>query len=349
MNKLPNLYFLRFFLATLVVLYHLPLTSKNLGLPYFDDFAILKKGGIAVYYFFSLSGFLIIRNLYLEYKKNYTIDLKKFFKRRISRLWPVYYLVILIGIILYDVIIPLLGVDYKTNYSLTELLLYYVCFLPNVFNLYHKVGGILNITWSIGIEEQFYLIFPLYFLLFKKNIKLALVLLLVLLIALLFFYTEFYIYQNYYFYFILAGIFAILAEEGKLNFLKSKILRLIVLTFFLVSFFSDVLVFDDLRFTHLANLIISNLLIVSLAYYPIVLFDKLRLNYFGEISYGLYMYHMIVITIYLYTIKKTKLENYINPIIFVIINNIVVLIFTLFVSHLSYRYFETLFKKTIPK
>lgn len=49
MNKLPNLYFLRFFLALIVVIYHLPITSQNIGLPYFNDQPIFHKGGVAVY------------------------------------------------------------------------------------------------------------------------------------------------------------------------------------------------------------------------------------------------------------------------------------------------------------
>jgi len=65
MHKLPNLYFLRFFLALTVIIYHLPITSQNIGIDFYDNFPIFHKGGVAVFYFFSLSGFLIIRNLYL--------------------------------------------------------------------------------------------------------------------------------------------------------------------------------------------------------------------------------------------------------------------------------------------
>ncbi|MBY8962424.1 acyltransferase [Flavobacterium sp. D11R37] len=345
MHKLPNLYFLRFFLAITVVIYHLPITSRRIGVPEFDDISFIHKGGVAVFYFFSLSGFLIIRNLYLEYKRTETIDLKKFFGRRIGRLWPVYYLVIVLGLFIQQVLIPLLGVGYQLDYSVKELLLYYVFFLPNVFNDMHKVGGILNITWSIGIEEQFYLLFPLIFLIFRKNIKLALSILLVILISILFVYKAFYRYENFYFYFILAGLFAILAEEGKLNFMKSKLLRIVLIVLFLASFFTDIFVFRDVRYTHMANLIISNLLIVSLAYYPIIVLDKLKLNYLGEISYGIYMYHMIVTTFYLYAVKQFNLAKYFGEGLLIVINNIIIIAVTLFVSHLSYRYFETLFYK----
>lgn len=349
MHKLPNLYFLRFFLALTVIIYHLPITSQNIGIDFYDNFPIFHKGGVAVFYFFSLSGFLIIRNLYLENKRDGNISLLKFFKRRILRLWPVYYLVILFGILTYNVLIPAIGVDYAVNYSVKEQLLFYLFFLPNVFNHYHKVGGILNITWSIGIEEQFYLLFPFIFLIFRRRIIIALGILLIFLLILFVLSNQFYVYQNLYFYFILGGLFAILAEKGKLSFFKNKSFQVLILSAFLANFLTDVFVFTDYRLTHLSQLLISNCLIVSIAYYPLFYLDKLKLNYFGEISYGIYMYHMIVTTFYLYAIKKFNISNYFNEVNLIILNNVIIISLTILISHLSYKYFETLFLKKADK
>lgn len=347
MYKLPNLYFLRFFLATIVVIYHLPITSKNIGISFFDDLAIFHKGEVAVFYFFSLSGFLIIRNLYIEYRHSGSINLKNFFQRRMLRLWPLYYLTILCGIFIYAVLIPFLGVNYYLNYNLNDLFLYYIFFLPNVYNGMYKVGGILNITWSIGIEEQFYLIFPFFFLIFKNNIKLALFILFCILIATLFFYQIFYTYKNFYFYFIFGGLFAILAEDNKLVFLKNNSLRLLILILFGATFFTNFFVFSDVRISHIVYLLVANLLIVSLAYYPIILLDKLNLNYLGEISYGIYMLHMIVTTFYLYVIKIFNFDLYINKTFLIILNNVFIIFATTFLAHLSFKYFESFF--TIKK
>lgn len=343
MKHLPNLYFLRFFLALTVLIYHLPTTSVNIGVPAYKALAIFNKGTVAVFYFFSLSGFLIIRNLYREYLKTGTVSLRSFFARRVRRLWPVYYLIILVGLIIYQLLIPLIGVNYVSDYNVTELLAYYIFLMSNVFNDMHKVGGILNITWSIGVEEQFYLMFPIVLLIFRKYIKVALVILLAILVGILSIYPEFYTFQNFYFYFILGGLLAILAEENKLSFLKSKMLRITILLLFFATFFTNMLVFADMRYNHMVNLVISNLVIVSLAYYPIIILDKLKLNYLGEISYGIYMYHMIVITFYLYGLKYFNIDKYFNPTVLVILNNVVTIAGTLIVSHLSYKYFETLF------
>ncbi len=86
MKFLPNLTPFRFLLALIVVLYHIHGFSRNQGIPFIDDFSFLQKGEEAVYMFFSLSGFLIIRQLYLEKMISGTISLKKFFLRRVLRM-----------------------------------------------------------------------------------------------------------------------------------------------------------------------------------------------------------------------------------------------------------------------
>lgn len=79
MKTLPNITSLRFILALLVVLFHIPQFFKNRGFPFFDYLPFFHKGTEAVYMFFSLSGFLIIRQLYIEKTNTNSIDLKAFF------------------------------------------------------------------------------------------------------------------------------------------------------------------------------------------------------------------------------------------------------------------------------
>jgi peptidoglycan/LPS O-acetylase OafA/YrhL len=85
MARLPNLNILRFFLAMVVMLGHIASTSNNLGLPYLPDVPILLKTNLAVYFFFTLSGFLIIRLLFLESRKGW-LNLFNFYKRRMFRI-----------------------------------------------------------------------------------------------------------------------------------------------------------------------------------------------------------------------------------------------------------------------
>lgn len=59
-KRIKNLDSLRGFLAILVLLYHLPLVSRAVDLPYFNDSPIFHRGYHAVAVLFCLSGYLII-------------------------------------------------------------------------------------------------------------------------------------------------------------------------------------------------------------------------------------------------------------------------------------------------
>lgn len=350
MEKLPNLYSLRFFLALMVVVFHIPVTSIGLGLPYFNGWPVFNKGLVAVNFFFTLSGFLIVRQFYLRYRISGTVDLGRFYMRRIRRLWPVYYLVLILGLILYHLILPLAGIDYQIRYDLPELVACYALLAPNVFTAQYPVGGILNVLWSVGVEEQFYLVFPLLFLVFRKRIKMLLAVLLFLFVGLMVFYLEFYQFRNFYFYFAWGGLCSVLAEEGKLNFLRFGLINTAILALFVVIFFTDWLLFaDDFVRYHLLNLIVSGLFIAAVAYFPLFDLDRTKAAYFGKISYGIYMYHMFVVTSVLYASRYFGMERLVSDTAFILLANLAVVVPTLAVSHFSYRYFEKRFLQTGKK
>jgi peptidoglycan/LPS O-acetylase OafA/YrhL len=82
---------LRFFAFLKVFLLHLPITA-------FPLFNYLKGGGgIGVSFFFVLSGFLITYIILEEKSQTGRVNLKNFFIRRILRIWPLFYLMILIA------------------------------------------------------------------------------------------------------------------------------------------------------------------------------------------------------------------------------------------------------------
>jgi len=344
MKTLPNIFFLRFLLATLVVIYHIPETSHRLGFPSFRALPIFDKGSLAVYYFFTVSGFLVIRNLYLENENKGMIDIKKFYLRRIGRLWPVYFVVITIGVILYHFLLPLFEIPFETNYSLSKLLLYYLAFIPNIFNEIYKVGGVLNIVWSIGIEEQFYLVAPVILYIFRSKIVLTLSLILAALLITLFVYPEFYKYSNFYFYFASGGLMAILCEKKIFN-LSGTFINAALVLLFAVSFVTDVFDFTNKPLFHLFHMALSALVICSIAYFPIFKVQNKKLNYLGEISYGIYMYHMIVVVGYFFILNKLNMKIIFNDTLSIVFNNLIILSITFIVSHLSHKYFESLFYK----
>lgn len=97
-------------------------------------------GGLGVDLFFVLSGFLVSGLLFKEYKASEGIDVKRFYVRRAFKIYPAFYVLI---------ILTPLFVHPGTN-CLSE-----VFFVQNYF------PGLWYHTWSLGVEEHFYLLLPL--------------------------------------------------------------------------------------------------------------------------------------------------------------------------------------------
>jgi len=351
MKNLPNLYPLRFFLAITVIIYHLPLICGGLNIPNFNGYAIFQKGTLAVYYFFTLSGFLILRLICLELQKSNGFNFKKFYLRRISRLFPVYFLVFFVGLFLYHFLLPSLGIAFKADYSITELVLNYVFFIPNVFKYNHpNVGSILMVLWSIGIEEQFYFVFLFFLFVFRKRMVLSVTLLLCLLLSLLFFYPAFYKYENLYFFFIFGGLLSILGIKQRFGLFENHYFHYLIYSLFLLSFFTNLFNINNHYLSPLFNMALSGILIALLTDYPIFILKSKMIDYMGKISYGIYMYHFIVITGLLFVIDKYKVNRFINEVVFIVLLNLFVIGLTILLAHFSFKYFESLFyKSNIPK
>ena len=341
---LPNLYALRFFLSMVVVNAHIPLVSKRLDFPFFNDAAIYFKGYLAVYYFFTLSGFLIIRLVYHELKTTGSFNFKKFYLRRIQRLYPVYYLVFLIGILAYHLVLPALDVAFKTDYPIGELIVSYVFLAPNVFNtFYPEVGGILGVLWSIGVEEQFYLVVPLIMFLGRKWLMWTLLATLGILLIVLLRLPEFYMFRNFYFYFLAGGLMAIVAEKWRFKLFTYTWFHLLVFACFVASFVMNRFSAHFNIFDHGIQLLVSSLFITLISYYPKISLSNPFLNYLGKISYGIYMYHMIVITGFLYAFQAMGLQEALPSGLFPVLLTALVFGMTILVASLSYQHFEKRF------
>ena len=148
---------LRFLAALFVVLGHVPLNQESVGLPHPNRAAFFFRGAFAVCFFFALSGFLITYLLLDEQRQTGDIHVRSFYLRRMCRIWPLYFAVVFFGLFFYNGLLPMLGVPYRIDYNLGTALLLYTALLPNLMNSLYTVGGILNPSWSIGVEEQFYL------------------------------------------------------------------------------------------------------------------------------------------------------------------------------------------------
>lgn len=344
---LPNLGPLRGFLALTVVLLHIPLMTKNQHLPYFNDWAIFNKGYNAVWGFFTLSGFLIINLLYQEKQKTSTVNVKDFYTRRILRIYPVYYVVLLFGLAYYHFILPQFGVKFDTNYTVGEAFLWCVAFLPNVFFSLFDPGGILSILWSIGIEEQFYLMIAPISKFIKSNKFTIILASFTVLYFILYFnpYTEFFRrYRFMYFYFSMGGLMAILHSQQKIDFLIfPKLLRLALYASFVLYFFTNVFEFSNEALKHAFSMILFALFILNISNEKEYIVENKFMNYLGEISYGIYMYHMIALNLIVFISLKISVEHLFGFIGTVVFINITTIGLTILFSHLSFYYFEKAF------
>ena len=129
------------------------------------------NGDLGVHFFFVLSGFLIAIKLIDEKEETLGIDLFQFYKKRVLRIWPVYYIV-LFGICL--------NASWISHYTLGQLVLspkfdknafyHYFFFLGNYELIAHGIkNNFITILWSISVEEQFYALCPLFIKLTQKR------------------------------------------------------------------------------------------------------------------------------------------------------------------------------------
>jgi len=125
-------------------------------------FFITNAGHLGVKIFFVISGFLITKLLLLEREKNGKIDIKDFYIRRMMRILPVFFLYILVILILKWTLIP----DIFSSYS---LVLFAVCYIWDYKHMFTSMSmadhghWFFGHFWTLSIEEQFYLFWPLIF------------------------------------------------------------------------------------------------------------------------------------------------------------------------------------------
>ena len=116
--------------------------------------AVVRAGTSGVDLFFTLSAFLITSLLLKEREETGAISLRRFYLRRILRIWPLYFLVVALGIVLAHAM-P------NAEKLPRHLVAGYLLFVSNW--MYPAIGQIQSICaplWTVSIEEQFYILWP---------------------------------------------------------------------------------------------------------------------------------------------------------------------------------------------
>ncbi len=142
-SRFGNLDGLRFICIFMVLWHHNPMVPS-------DVMQLFGRGFLGVDFFFVLSGFLITTLLLRETARTGKFSMRNFYIRRLLRIVPVYFFVVTCVALYY------IGVDGRTE--LIRLLPYYYLFLSNFLTEHIPL---LTITWSLSVEEQYYMLWPL--------------------------------------------------------------------------------------------------------------------------------------------------------------------------------------------
>jgi len=359
----------RFLAALIVVLAHIEAIKDRFHLP-----SLSKKTPffthtppLAVIFFFVLSGFLITYLLLTEKLTNEPtgkrINIARFYKKRILRIWPLYYVLILSVYFAFPFLSLFSYPGYNSNFLVEQHkgLLLFLFFCPNLSELLH--GNILYLgqTWSLGVEEFSYLFFPLglyviplkhtakyIVLVFFLSITASLILPLLLTDERNTYESAFLFYSSRY----LVYTFALgaLAAYNYMLFYKSSFVlkhrRSLKIISLLLFFAVVILLLEVITFSFFTNLfyaIMFSLLIfiLSVSDTKIYLLNTKPFIYLGKISYSIYMLHPLVIVACLKLFYFDTGNSFFNTFLF----DIITVVVTIMLSIVSYTYLEKPFLK----
>lgn len=353
---------LRFFAAFLVVMHHSETIRKKSGLFNLEWLGLFRNGNNAVTFFFVLSGFLITYLLLREHDSTSTVSVKRFYMNRVLRIWPLYFLLVLIGTLLLPQLFSVFHIAYEMPYTFGQVWYYFLFFVPGLAT-YFFGHHILEPLWSIGVEEVFYLVWAPLFKFLKKRI--LAVLSTVIAVKVILMTLSFYVIKDpLFFYLVNSFQFEAMAIGGLGAYFifnrKTPLQGLLIYRIPLQLFFYSLLavylavnpnIHNPVWDTVFKTPIVSGLLLeflflyliigVSLIDHNIIRLKNRFLSYLGEISYGIYMYHMLMIYVIIQFLGKylMHLNAYLSTIGFYA----TVFLLVLLIASVSKAFFENYF------
>ncbi len=345
----PALDGLRGFACLIVVIYH--------------NFGFIQKyiffGWLSADLFFTISAFLITDILLNSIEKpNF---LRNFFARRFLRIFPLYYL----SLIILFLILPFFNTQLHLDYYINNQV-YFWTYLQNWLFVFQPPTDTdsLNHFWSLAVEEQFYIIWPFLILLIKKS-KLLLIVVILMLLAVsgirlwawLHQVPGFAYYNLYTFTRIdgicIGSIVAILLRisPGFLSRYTPAIVMVFALLNFGFFFFNRSFRFSFpylalIGYTTLAMLLglLVNQAITKETKLINLVFNFSFFRFVGKISYGFYVFHWPLYRGLSPMVSKWSMQ-YFNDWNASIFTSTFLSILALFLSWLSFKFFETPFLK----
>ena len=346
---LPNLDSLRGIAAILVVISHFEQIKSYKNFNHITNWGNI--GCVAVTIFFVLGGFLSTYFLINEKLKNGSINYSIFYSKRYIRIWPLYFIVLIISFFIWPA---------HMGY---EFLLLCIFMMSNVAFAMYGLNPVIDPIWTLGAEDQYYIFHPQIFR-FKsfKTIYYIFIALFLTYISIRYsakWFLEdmpklnFFLGRTRFDNFLLGGIgaFAYYESIGKINVKTFISLDLIfnkaiqiILTISIVIYltyctFVDASIFSELILSLMLMPILLNL---ALNDNCIINIETKILNFIGKISFSLYLSHKFIIYLFLdycrsyspiYTFIKSN--NYNHLLLYPIIYGL-----TIGIAWLLYNYVE---------
>jgi len=322
--------YLRAFAVIFVFFYHL-------------EISFFANGFLGVDIFFVISGFVITQMLLDDYTLNLKVDLYTFYIKRFKRIYPVLLFFLTVALLIVILLSPLDLFLERFNvifFSLFGLSNFYYIFKDSDYfdNIFVDP---LNHTWSLGVEEQFYLFFPIFlsitFFLFSGNIrKISMIFLILIFVGIFFTYINqdnlklIFYSPLFRFWEFLLGTFALFLSRIFTK--KSAIYSAI--SFLLIM----LIILSGDTFTNFQKIFFTSFLVALLLFFcddKYLIRNKISHNciiYISNISYSFYLWHLPIIYFY-------KLYLGIG-----IIDIAVIFLITLVFSSISYKFIEQKFR-----
>src|SRR6201996_2554332 len=148
-NRSIELDFIRGLAIIAVMGFHFHTVQTGSAIVAALEYPLKNFGREGVNLFFTLSGFLVGGLLLRQYAESGRVDARRFIIRRIFKIWPAYYVLILFHV---------LAGRHPWNTFLFQ----------NLTHLQNYLGTSITQTWSLAVEEDFYLVLPALLLVFAR-------------------------------------------------------------------------------------------------------------------------------------------------------------------------------------
>jgi peptidoglycan/LPS O-acetylase OafA/YrhL len=338
---LPGLNGIRAVAAGMVLFWHIYQFFPMFGLPGKEN----PISGFGVTLFFVLSGYLITYLLLAERKVFSTVSIKNFYVRRILRIWPLYFLAVILSLFMLAFF-----TNIETPKPIVKSYVFYFLLLPNIPFVVNTAVSVITPLWSVGVEEQFYAFWPILFKKSKNILKTIIIVFILFLSVKLFFrFTENGVIYSYFgatrihcMALGALGAYWVLSSRKFEKIVFHPLLQVFCWLHLIISVFTGVIhIFSAVDHEIYAVVYLIIILNVSSNPKTIIGLENKLFDFVGKISYGIYVYHMFVITILSYFLKN----QFQNTVIDKILIYVSVISISILTAWISYEVFEKRFLK----